>query len=686
MIRFRKMQTRIFAYFISLALLFPLLGIFMFSLTSTANKHSSTMELEATRAALAANLIAIVTTEQLILMEILEEGDFTDDIKIEYEAIEKQFIKEIRILKRGGLHKGTELPPLTDEKKLQLLQSLEDRFIKGISTPIAYVPNYMDSLEQKSDEGLISPDDVERLISQKDEEIDGEAEELKASIAQFEEGLLHSLSSAKESLRSIYTQSINLTILGVLLSLVIALGLGAYLSKRFMGTITKITHFAKQIGSGNLSSQIDSSQDEEEVRILTETLSTMATSISVAAHKAEAAASLLNEVQNPIIKVNSAGLITQSNSAANRLLNSGNDLAGVTIETVFSSDPTTIKQAINEQRSLEKDYELITNGQTIPTLLSIAPIAHGKEIEAAILLTDLSTTKELQKSIKIQVASSLKRAQAFETIANELTTFAGTSKEMMQGALDRTLKEDREMEEVSQLVGEVDQQLERVSTAMVQMAASIQSINDQATTTQHITEKATSAVHGIRNQVDTLGVSAENISGIVGLISEIAEQTNLLALNATIEAARAGNAGSGFAVVAKEVKALAAQTNEATREIQEKIDSINSSVFETVESVRKVDTQVSSVTENINAIAHAITEQQDTSSEVSDSVQLVATQMRSIREKALETTEASLQNSDALGQLTEDMHKIESAATSVKSESTALSDEIQRLGRDVSRF
>lgn len=78
-------------------------------------------------------------------------------------------------------------------------------------------------------------------------------------------------------------------------------------------------------------------------------------------------------------------------------------------------------------------------------------------------------------------------------------------------------------------------------------------------------------LHGISGDINNLSESSDRIGAIVESIRRIADQTNLLALNAAVEAARAGQHGRSFAVVANEVRTLAANINRATTEIENRV-------------------------------------------------------------------------------------------------------------------
>jgi methyl-accepting chemotaxis protein len=101
-----------------------------------------------------------------------------------------------------------------------------------------------------------------------------------------------------------------------------------------------------------------------------------------------------------------------------------------------------------------------------------------------------------------------------------------------------------------------------------------------------------SATGSIASSVSALQKATGQIGEIVTTIAAIAAQTNLLALNATIEAARAGEAGRGFAVVAGEVKALSAQTRQATEDIQRRVAALQTEVGTLVATMQAADEAV----------------------------------------------------------------------------------------------
>jgi hypothetical protein len=70
-------------------------------------------------------------------------------------------------------------------------------------------------------------------------------------------------------------------------------------------------------------------------------------------------------------------------------------------------------------------------------------------------------------------------------------------------------------------------------------------------------------VDGIARKIQALATRTQQIGEIIGALEDIVAQSSILAINANIQAARAGNAGLGFAVVAREIRKLTEQSREA---------------------------------------------------------------------------------------------------------------------------
>jgi methyl-accepting chemotaxis protein len=93
-------------------------------------------------------------------------------------------------------------------------------------------------------------------------------------------------------------------------------------------------------------------------------------------------------------------------------------------------------------------------------------------------------------------------------------------------------------------------------------------------------------------RITALGEKSMAITEVTEIIDGVASQTNLLALNAAIEAARAGDAGRGFSVVAVEIRKLAENVVESTKEIKGLIKEIQDSTSASVMATEQVSKQV----------------------------------------------------------------------------------------------
>jgi twitching motility protein PilJ len=178
-----------------------------------------------------------------------------------------------------------------------------------------------------------------------------------------------------------------------------------------------------------------------------------------------------------------------------------------------------------------------------------------------------------------QVRESAERvnasAIALRDSANQMTSTARQQAQESEQALTAVEGLTQSMRQVADTAGASSESAKQALTATERGRDAVQS------TVQDM-QSIRGAVQRMSKQVKGLGDRSLEISQIVSTIRDIAAQTNLLALNAAIEAAGAGEAGARFAVVADQVRKLAENSTQATREIADLVKVIQTETQEAV--------------------------------------------------------------------------------------------------------
>ncbi len=383
----------------------------------------------------------------------------------------------------------------------------------------------------------------------------------------------------------------------------------------------------------------------------------------------EAASNLLGEKE--IVFDETRGLVV-----AQRDVTNANERIGRLL--LISSAGFTQEQLLQTLKDVGVVYLILLAANMVIVLILarawVKPIVQAADIAHRIAEGDLNVPN-LEESGDDQIS---KMSVAINVMVKSLTHLLArinqsheSIKKTIAEIQTSTVQQRHGLENQASAISEISTTINQLKTTSKQSASIAQRVLDDSERSVEVSkegltsnDKAVSGMDLINDQMESIAESilslserSQQIVDIVATVNDLAQQSNYLALNASIEAAKAGEHGKGFAVVAMEVRNLAEQSQQATAQIRNILNEIqsnmNAAVLVTENGTQKVTEGVDlirSTGDVINQLANVVNQGASSARQISSSanqqslgVDQIAQAITAISQTMNETTNSAKQ-------------------------------------------